>query len=162
MEFKIETYTPDDLDCVLRLSLRAWAPVFSSLKEVLGSAVFEELYPHWPLTQAETIEATCLAKQDSTWVAKHPDSGAVVGFVVLKLNEENNVGEIYMLAVDPKHQGQGIGTALTHFALDIMKSRGMKTAMVETGGDPGHEPARATYEKAGFTVLPIARYFKRL
>jgi hypothetical protein len=34
--------------------------------------------------------------------------------------------------------------------------------MVETGGDPGHAPARHVYEKTGFTLLPIARYFKAL
>jgi hypothetical protein len=34
--------------------------------------------------------------------------------------------------------------------------------MVETGGDPGHAPARRTYEKAGYTLMPIARYFKAL
>jgi len=67
-----------------------------------------------------------------------------------------------MLAVDPDHQGRGIGTALTGFALDRLKDAGMKVAMVETGGDPGHAPARRVYEKAGYTLLPIARYFKNL
>ena len=34
--------------------------------------------------------------------------------------------------------------------------------MVETGGDPGHAPARATYSATGFTLLPVARYFQLL
>jgi hypothetical protein len=34
--------------------------------------------------------------------------------------------------------------------------------MVETGGDPGHGPARRAYEKAGFGLWPVARYFKKL
>jgi hypothetical protein len=34
--------------------------------------------------------------------------------------------------------------------------------MVETGGDPGHERARHTYEKVGFELFPVARYFKKL
>lgn len=38
----------------------------------------------------------------------------------------------------------------------------MDIAVVETGGDPGHVPARRTYEAAGFTLLPIARYFQLL
>jgi RimJ/RimL family protein N-acetyltransferase len=38
----------------------------------------------------------------------------------------------------------------------------MAVAMVETGGDPGHAASRRTYEKAGFVLLPIARYFKML
>ena len=70
--------------------------------------------------------------------------------------------EIHMLAVDPDHQGNGIGTALTEFALARIKDAGMKVAMVETGGDPGHAAARRTYEKAGYLHLPIARCFKNL
>lgn len=72
------------------------------------------------------------------------------------------MGEIYMVAVDPDFQGQGIGTALIEVALTSMKDAGMSIAMVETGGDDGHAPARRTYEKVGFGLLPIARYFKKL
>jgi hypothetical protein len=38
----------------------------------------------------------------------------------------------------------------------------MDIAVVETGGDLGHAPARAAYRTAGFTLLPIARYFRLL
>jgi ribosomal protein S18 acetylase RimI-like enzyme len=87
---------------------------------------------------------------------------AVVGFVAVKVDSESRLGEIYMIAVDPDYPRQGIGSALTEFALEQMKFAGMTVAMVETGGDPGHEPARSAYEKAGFRLLPIARYFKKL
>jgi ribosomal protein S18 acetylase RimI-like enzyme len=95
------------------------------------------------------------------WVA---DVGAsAVGFVAVDLDHpERSMGEISMLAVDPDHQGGGIGTALTEFALDRLKEAGMTVAMVETGGDPGHAAARRTYENAGCVLLPIARYFKNL
>jgi len=78
------------------------------------------------------------------------------------LDAQRSMGEISMLAVDPEHQGGGIGTALTEFALERLKEAGMRVAMVETGGDPGHAAARRTYEKAGYVLLPIARYFKDL
>jgi|SRR6476469_7059582 len=42
------------------------------------------------------------------------------------------------------------------------KNAGMSIAMVETGGAPGHERDRHTYEKAGFELFPVARYFKKL
>ncbi len=42
------------------------------------------------------------------------------------------------------------------------KDAGMSVTVVETGGDPGRERARHTYEKAGFELLPVARYFKKL
>ena len=34
--------------------------------------------------------------------------------------------------------------------------------MVETGTDPGHAPARALYEKAGYRLVTVARYWKKL
>lgn len=48
------------------------------------------------------------------------------------------------------------------FAVDWISGRGMAVAMVETGGDPGHAPARRLYQRAGFTELRICRYFKKL
>ena len=95
------------------------------------------------------------------WVAEV--GASVVGFVAVELHHpEHNMGEISMLAVDPEYQGGGIGTALTEFALDRLRDAGMTVAMVETGGDPGHAAARRTYEKVGYHLLPIARYFKNL
>ena len=94
------------------------------------------------------------------WVAI--DAGCTVGFVAVKCHAALSMGEIYMLAVDPDYQRRGIGTALTAFALERMRDAGMSVAMVETGGDPGHAPARHTYEKVGFGLLPIASYFKKL
>ena len=67
-----------------------------------------------------------------------------------------------MIAVAPEHQRRGIAAALTELALARLAEAGMTTAMVETGGDPGHAPARRTYESAGFRVFPVARYFKKL
>lgn len=94
------------------------------------------------------------------WVAEV--DGVVAGFVAVRLEHEASIGEIHMIAVDPDHQRHGLGARLTEFALDWIKDSGMALAMVETGGDPGHAPARHTYERAGFTQLPLARYFKKL
>ena len=67
-----------------------------------------------------------------------------------------------MLAVHPDYQNGGIGTELNNFALDKMKESGMKLAIVATGGDPGHTPARRCYEKADYTALPSIRYYQDL
>ncbi len=67
-----------------------------------------------------------------------------------------------MIAVDPDAQRHGIATQLTEFALGEMRARGLDLATVATGGDPGHAPARRTYEKAGFTACPQVWYAKLL
>ena len=72
------------------------------------------------------------------------------------------MGEIYILAVAPRYQRQGIGKALMTYACDQIKQKGMEMVMVETGGDLGHAPARKTYENLGFEQWPVARYFKKL
>jgi ribosomal protein S18 acetylase RimI-like enzyme len=113
----IEPYDPRHLDAIVRLSLRAWSPVFA---------------------------------------------GSTVDFVAVKLDSESSMGEIYMVAIDPEYQGRGIGSTLIEFALDQMKNAGVSIVMVETGGDPGHAPARRTYERLGFGLWSVARYFKKL
>jgi GNAT superfamily N-acetyltransferase len=143
------------------LSLRAWAPVFASLEQTLGSEIFRRLYPDWREDQRRAVEDVCAGKKKRVWVAQVDDTA--VGFVAVELHHpERSMGQISMRAVDPEHQASGIGTALTKFALDRLKEAGMKVAMVETGGDPGHAAASRTYEKAGYVPLPSARHFKNL
>jgi GNAT superfamily N-acetyltransferase len=161
MEMRIEPYDSHQLDAVIRLSLRAWTPVFDSIQKVMNADVYREFYPdHWRVSQQKAVEDVCAAEDTNVWVAINTSS--TVGFVAVKLHSEDSMGEIYMIAVDPDFQCHGIGTALIEFALNWMKDAGMSVAMVETGGDPGHERARRTYEKLGFGLLPIARYFKKL
>jgi ribosomal protein S18 acetylase RimI-like enzyme len=160
MDIRIEPYALEHLQAVVRLSLRAWAPVFDSMHNALGPEVFRELYPDWPVNQQKAVEDVCADESVRVWVAIGADTP--VAFVAVKLHSESSMGEIYMLAVDPDAQRRGVGAALTTFALNWMKEAGMSVAMVETGGDPGHAPARRTYEKAGFGLMPIARYFKKL
>ena len=73
-------------------------------------------------------------------------------------NNETRIGEIYMIAVDPDYQRRGLATLLTQHAISEMRSRGMTLAIVSTGGDPGHAPARATYERNGFIAFPQVLY----
>ena len=77
------------------------------------------------------------------------------GFVVLVTNTAPALGEIDLFAVNPDHQGQGVGTALNDFAINRLRDVGMEFAVVATGTDPGHAPARRSYDKAGFTPMSI-------
>jgi ribosomal protein S18 acetylase RimI-like enzyme len=161
MQPRIRPFEDRDAEAVVALSLRAWAPVFTSLERALGSVIFRRLHPDWLKDQRRTVEEVCAGKHGRVWVAEV--DGSAVGFVAVDVfDPKRSMGEISILAVDPDHQGDGIGTALTEFALERLKEAGMTVAMVETGGDPGHAAARRTYEKAGCVQLPIARYFKNL
>jgi ribosomal protein S18 acetylase RimI-like enzyme len=157
---RIEPYDDSKLEAIVRLALRAWAPVFESIANAMDPEVYREQHPDWRVTQRKAVEAVCADPDAHVWVAL--EGSDTVGFVALKLHAEDRIGEIYMIAVDPDFQRRGIAASLTDHSLAWLKQAGMTTAMVETGGDPGHAPARRTYESAGFRLFPVAKYFKKL
>ena len=149
----------DDLETIVEFSVRAWAPVFASLRDVLGDEIFLRLHPDWRAGQAEAVRSSCTSDGRDVFVAVL--DGRPVAFVSVALNAfHERMGWIDIIGVDPEYQRRGIGTRLTDHAIDHMRRQGMDIAVIETGGDAGHAPARAAYGAAGFTVLPIARYFR--
>lgn len=158
---RVEAYQPEYLDQVVELSVRAWAPVFESIEATLPPNLYQAFYGDgWEASQRADVSSVCTSDAMKVWVAL--DGDIVAGFVALKLNAEEKLGEIYMIATDPAFQGKGAGMLLTEFALERMREAGMEMALVETGLDPGHGPARRLYERAGFGLWPAARYFKKL
>lgn len=159
VNFHIRAFTDNDLDDIVQLSLLAWEPVFESFRQVLGSQIYSILYPDWRTSQREGVEKACQDEKFNVLVAEA--DGKAVGFLVYELRE-NKTGEVQLLAVHPDYQNFGIGTELNVVALEKMKAAGMKLVEVGTGGDEGHAPARRSYEKAGYTGLPLVRYYKAL
>ena len=160
MDVSIRSMVPGDMEYVVRLSLAAWAPVFHSFEQVLGSKIYLHIYPEWRRQQREVVEKICKDEKTFVWVAEADER--VTGFIAYTLNDEEKTGEVELLAVHPDYQNRGIGTVLNNFVLEKMRESGMKLAVVGTGGDPGHAPARRTYEKAGYIPLPIVRYYQDL
>jgi ribosomal protein S18 acetylase RimI-like enzyme len=118
------------------------------------------VYPDWRSSQREAVETVC-KDGDKTVVWVGEVDRTIVGFVAYELYKDRT-GEVQFLAVHPEHQNLGIGTELNNWALAKMKESGIKMAIVGTGGDPSHAPARRSYEKAGYTALPLVRYYKDL
>ena len=160
-KMKIRLYEASDLTGIVQLSLLAWEPVFTAWQKILGPDLYPiAIYEDWRQGQKEVVEKICTDPKLSTWVAEV--DGNVVGFITYELNDNSKTGEVQLLAVHPNYQNHGIGTELNLFALKMMKAGGMKLAVVGTGGDEGHSPARRSYEKAGYTGLPLVRYYKAL
>jgi GNAT superfamily N-acetyltransferase len=135
--------------------------VFDSERTVLGSEIFERLNGEdWRRRQQKDVEHALADDRMRVWVADA--DGRAVGFVAAKLDRDESIGEIYMLAVDPDHQRRGLGIELTSVATEWIRAEGLPIAMIDTGGDPGHAPARRLYEQAGYRPMPIVRYFKAL
>jgi ribosomal protein S18 acetylase RimI-like enzyme len=156
---RIRPFIESDVAQIVELSLLAWEPAFESMEKVLGQRIFRLIWPDWRKSQAKGVAGACRATDKYHTLVAELD-GRVVGFVAYELKGETS--EVVLLAVHPEFQRRGIATQLNQAALDAMKAAGMKMAVVETGGEEGHAPARRAYEKAGYTGLPLVRYFKDL
>lgn len=157
----VREYLATDLDEVLAITERAWEPVFPKMREDIQDYVYDAFYPDgWRTRQRADVTATCLDEETAMWVAE--STGTLAGYMGLREHPEDSMGEISIIAVDPRFQRQGVGSALMAFAFEWMRQRKLKIALVETGDDRGHAPARASYERAGFSRYPVARYFKAL
>ncbi len=161
MNVQIRSFNRQDLPDIVQLSLLAWEPIFTAWEHILGPDLYPiAIYPDWRKSQQEAVEKVCRDENITTWVAEV--QGKVVGFIAYQLNDTTKTGEVHMLAVHPEYQNHGIGTELNLLALQKMKQSGMRLAALGTGGDEGHAPARRSYEKAGYTGLPLVRYYKKL
>jgi len=69
------------------------------------------------------------------------------------------IGEVYVIGVDPAHQGRGLGRALTVAGLARLRSQDLPQAMLYVESD--NEPARATYRSLGFTHWDTDVMFSR-
>ncbi|MEW2219985.1 mycothiol synthase [Streptomyces sp. NPDC006990] len=75
--------------------------------------------------------------------------GKPVGFHWTKVHSAEELGEVYVLGVDPGEQGGGLGKALTTIGLRYLADeRGLPTAMLYVDAD--NEAAVRVYEGLGF------------
>jgi ribosomal protein S18 acetylase RimI-like enzyme len=129
---QIREFREGDLDAVIAFSLRAWEPVFDSIRKVLGDEIFLRLHPDWRSNQADAVKSSCLSEQRDVFVAVA--DGKPVGFAAVALNAfHEGMGVIEIIGVDPDYQRRGISSGLTEHATEHMQRSGMDIVVVETG-----------------------------
>jgi mycothiol synthase len=69
------------------------------------------------------------------------------------------MGEVYVIGVDPGHQGRGLGRLLTVAGLARLRGQGLAQAMLYVESD--NAPALATYRALGFTHWDTDVMFSR-
>jgi len=83
----------------------------------------------------------------SVWTKVHSPGDAPDGAPA------EEVGEIYVVGVDPDAQGLGMGRALTALGLAHLRDRGLRTVILYTGAE--NAVAVHTYERAGFARTAV-------
>ena len=143
--------------------MAAWERIHAERRRLLGDALYERLTGDWQASKAGQIARHFEQHLDWVTVARHGETGALIGFVTFRLDREKLVGTIGNNAVDPAWQGRGIATALYRHVLERFRAEGMRVACVETGLDEGHAPALATYRKVGFNrEVPSVTLYREL
>jgi mycothiol synthase len=76
----------------------------------------------------------------------------LLGFHWTKVHRDEDppYGEVYVVAVNPKAAGRGLGSVLTNVGLRHLADQGVGAVILYVDGD--NEPAIALYERAGFTL----------
>jgi GNAT superfamily N-acetyltransferase len=122
-EIEIRPYEESDLEAIVEFSLRAWQPVFESLRHVRGNAIFVRLHePEWTAVQAEAVRSSCTSDERDVFVAVA--DGLPVGFAAVALNAfHERMGVVDIIAVDPGYQRRGIARQLMERASEHMRSQ---------------------------------------
>jgi mycothiol synthase len=76
----------------------------------------------------------------------------LLGFHWTKVHDEEDprYGEVYVVAVNPKAAGRGLGTVLTAAGLEHLRGKGLESVLLYVDGD--NDPAIAVYTNLGFEV----------
>lgn len=81
--------------------------------------------------------------------AAGPGPAAAVAYAE-PVRATTGTAELLMIAVDPEHQGRGLGGALLASVEEALRARGGRLLLVQTAGTADFAPARAFYSRHGY------------
>lgn len=87
----------------------------------------------------------------------HEVGADLAGFCWTKVHDEEQLGEIYVIAVNPDYQGRGLGKQLVLAGLDYLAGKGLPTAMLYVDRD--NVEARGLYKALGFSDDHVDRAY---
>ncbi|MDO5678088.1 MAG: mycothiol synthase [Propionibacteriaceae bacterium] len=132
-DYTIDTFTPADREAIVAINAAAFAH-----HPEQGRLTVQEFDD---LTRQPWFSA------DGLFVAR--EGGHPVGFHWTK-RHDGNLGEVYVIAVDPAHEGKGLGRALLQAGLDHLAQQGDTRIQLYVEGNQ-HRVVEM-YRKAGFDV----------
>lgn len=140
------------------MRIRAFEP---GRDEAAWLALNNEAFDHHP-EQGAWDEDTFRRRMQEPWfdaldLLLAEDDEGLAGSNWTKLDHERRVGEIYVIAVDRRNRGGGLGRALSLAGLEHMAARGMNTGTLYV--DDSNETALGMYKRIGFHVHHVDRAY---
>lgn len=149
----------DDFPATLELLTEAFRPFFEGyVRPHLGERVFQHQHGHWEQDYRDEIPTLHAPEAGRDAAVATQTDDTITGLISWRVDAKARHGEIYLLAVSPRHRRQHVGRHLCQHAMAQMRSAEVEVVQIGTGGDPFHAPARALYERLGFTQVPVAVY----
>lgn len=90
---RIRSFTHQDIEDIVALSLLAWEPVLGSFKRVLGPTIYHLIYPDWRKRQRDVVRTICTERGGITLVTEM--AGEVVGFLAYELDRGKETGSAH-------------------------------------------------------------------
>jgi len=105
---------------------------------------------NWAMADLENRMAEPWFDKDGFFLCIYKEK--IAGFCWTKVHNEfvnqDPIGELYVIGVDPSHSGKGIATALCTEGLIYLKEKGIKSAILYVDDD--NEAGKGLYKSLGF------------
>ncbi|MHB1582122.1 MAG: GNAT family N-acetyltransferase [Acidimicrobiales bacterium] len=149
----------DDHPATVDLLTQTFRPFFEGyFRPLLGEQVFEHQHGRWEQDYRDELPNLHAPEVGRHAAVATLEDGTITGLVSWRFDAKPRHGEIYLLAVPAPHRRQHIGRSLCEHAIAHLRAGAVDVVQIGTGGDPFHAPARARYERLGFTQVPVAVY----
>jgi ribosomal protein S18 acetylase RimI-like enzyme len=101
-----------------------------------------------------------------TYVLEEPESGPkrmVQGYVTYGATPKTEgVFDLYWIAVDPRHQGQGFGQLLLRFVENEVRRQRGRMLLIETQSKESYAPTLRFYQRSGYDEISRIKDFYRI
>lgn len=137
------------------------------IAEILAAvARFTEEEIRWAL---DLVDKTIDDPENGEYVVcvlESPDSGphrVVQGYVCYgPTPRTQGVFDLYWIAVDPRHQGQGFGQLLLRFVENEVRRQNGRMLLIETRSRPSFAPTIRFYQRSGYDEISRIKDFYRI
>jgi putative acetyltransferase len=109
-----------------------------------------DMHAETPPESIHMMDASKLAAPD-IWFFAMRDDGAAIGMGAVKRIDDGHA-EIKSMHILAERRGQGLSRMMLNHLIKHARELGFTKLSLETGSQPGFEPARRLYATAGFEI----------